>query len=197
MTSLEADGVYDEQVYVDADLTDQRAPGARFLDCRFERCRADGLVLSRARLNDCALVEVRAVELDAARSQWFDVTLDRVRLGALTAHGARLTRVTVTGGKLDFVNLRGAELTDVTFDGCVLGELELGGATLRDVRFHDCQLDGLTVSTETRMTRVDLTGATLHVVNGLDGLRGATVSETQLLELAPLLAEHLGIAVAD
>jgi uncharacterized protein YjbI with pentapeptide repeats len=197
MTPLGPDAVLDGERYVDADLSGQRAEGARLLDCRFERCRADGLVLRRARLSGCALVGLHAVDLDAAQSQWLDSTVDGARLGAVSAYGATLTRVAVTGGKLDYVNLRGATLSDVTFDGAVLGELDLSDATLTDVRLRDCRLDVLTLSAGTRLLRVDLTGATLHVVNGLDGLRGAPVSGTQLFELAPLLAEHLGIVVAD
>ena len=46
------------------------------------------------------------------------------------------------------------------------------------------------------MTGADLRGADLGGVDGLAGLAGATVSADQLADLAPLLASHLGMAVA-
>ena len=42
---------------------------------------------------------------------------------------------------------------------------------------------------------MDLTGARVAAVRGVEGLRGALVAPDQLLDLAPLLAAHLGIRV--
>ena len=58
--------------------------------------------------------------------------------------------------------------------GCEIGTLDVGGAT--------CE-------------HVDLRGCSFRVVNGLEGLRGATIDESQLIELAPLLARHIGVRV--
>ena len=55
-----------------------------------------------------------------------------------------------------------------------MGTLDLGGAT--------CE-------------HVDLRGSWFRVVNGLEGLKGATIDDAQLMELAPLLARHIGVRV--
>ena len=44
---------------------------------------------------------------------------------------------------------------------------------------------------------VDLTGADLAGPRGVAGLRGATVSTLQLIDLGPALADELGLKVAD
>jgi hypothetical protein len=44
---------------------------------------------------------------------------------------------------------------------------------------------------------VDLSGAKLRTVRGVGSLRGATISTSQLVAMGPLLADHLGIRVAD
>ncbi len=44
---------------------------------------------------------------------------------------------------------------------------------------------------------MDLRGAGLGIRAGYDALRGTTIDSLQLVALAPLLADHLGITVAD
>jgi hypothetical protein len=62
----------------------------------------------------------------------------------------------------------------VSFAGTRIGRLELSGSKLEDV---------------------DLRGASLADIGTLEGLRGATITLDQLLEIAPALAEGLGIKV--
>ena len=68
------------------------------------------------------------------------------------------------------------------------------GATLRSVRFSDCSINELNV-TEARLTKVDLSGARLRSLIGVDNLRGAIINRGQLLDLAPQLAAQLGVEV--
>jgi hypothetical protein len=44
---------------------------------------------------------------------------------------------------------------------------------------------------------VDLRGAELGISGGYESLGGTTIDSVQLVALAPLLARHLGITVAD
>ena len=48
---------------------------------------------------------------------------------------------------------------------------------------------------DSSLTDVDLRGARLASVDGVPGLRGATVTPRQLEALAPLLAQGLGLHV--
>ena len=67
-------------------------------------------------------------------------------------------------------------------------------ANLRSVGFVDCSIDELNVAGAT-LSDVDLSGATLHKLIGVESLRGAIVSEAQLTDLAPILAAELGLEV--
>jgi hypothetical protein len=63
------------------------------------------------------------------------------------------------------------------------------------VRFTDTRITSLEVPRATLMD-VDLRGAALSSVSGVDHLSGATISPAQALQLAPLLAAHLGIRIS-
>ena len=192
--ALESDGDYDAVSFTDLDLSGQNAGNARLLDCALVRCRADGLRLSRARLVESLVADLQATTIDLGASTWRDCLITGGRIGAASASTAKLMRVRFRGVKLDFLNLRGATLQDVVFEDCLLGEVDATDATLTDVDFAGGRLDTFGVRGAT-LARVDLSAARLQALNGLDNLRGAVVSPAQLLDLAPLLADHLGLEV--
>jgi uncharacterized protein YjbI with pentapeptide repeats len=109
---------------------------------------------------------------------------------------ASLRRVTFRDCKLDSVNFRSGKLLDVQFENCLLRDAEFGGATLQRVSFAGCTLTRADFSRVT-CTKVDLRGAELGITAGYESLRGATIDSVQLVALAPLLAHHLGITIAD
>lgn len=182
-------------VFDAVDLSGLVHDDAELLDCRLTGCRLDGTRLRRGRLLTCVLSELHATTLDVADSSWRDVLVSDCRIGALTAHGLQLRSVTVRGGKLDFVNLRGADLDRVRFEGCRIGELDLGSAHVHDVRLDATEVDRL-VFGGASCTDVHLEQGVVGVVEGVPGLRGVTVSRSQLDALAPALAAHVGLAVA-
>jgi uncharacterized protein YjbI with pentapeptide repeats len=67
----------------------------------------------------------------------------------------------------------------LTFDGA-----DLSGIDAVDSRIIECTFTG-----------TDLSGAELGQLTGITGLKGTTVSTDQFLDLAPLLAAHLGISI--
>jgi uncharacterized protein YjbI with pentapeptide repeats len=172
-----------------ADLTDARLDGVRF-----ERLVVPELRMRGAGLLETAFDAVDSPVLDAAGTDWSDVSLSG-RVGALTAYDSSLRSVHFTGCRLGFVNLRGSELLDVEFTDCSIDELDLGDSRCRRVRFTDTRITSLEVPRATLMD-VDLRGAALSSVSGVDHLSGATITPAQALQLAPLLAAHLGIRIS-
>lgn len=69
-----------------------------------------------------------------------------------------------------------------------------GGSRVRRVKVTESEIQTLDV-TGARLEHVDLRGALMSTIIGLEGMRGATVSPEQLVELALALAEHLGLQV--
>ncbi|MEU6979133.1 pentapeptide repeat-containing protein [Streptomyces sp. NPDC046371] len=194
---LEPDGDYDGVAFDGLDLTGQDGAGARFLDCAVRGCALDEARLTSARFLDSVLEGIRGVGTDLAGAQLRDVELVDARLGGTQLHGAVLERVWVRGGKADYLNLRSARLKDVVFEGCVLSEPDFGGAVLERVEFVDCVLLGADFG-GARMKDVDLrTVQRLEIARGVEALSGAVISPTQLLDLAPVFAAHLGVRVVD
>jgi uncharacterized protein YjbI with pentapeptide repeats len=191
---LEMGHDYDSIVFADRDFTGQDASDSRFLECRLERCCLEGLSMRRARVVSCLLSEAYGASVDFSDSTWRDSHVTGGRLGAMILPGATWTGIRLRGIKLGFVNLAGAQLEDVVFEECEIGGLDARAARLSSVAFVDCTVQELNVA-EATLSKVDLSGARLRALVGVESLRGAIISHEQLLDLAPLLATQLGVEV--
>ena len=151
--------------------------------------RARGLTLTDTRLERVDLLSVAA-----PAAGWRDVEVHASRIGSLELYDANLRRVSFVGCKLGYVNLRGADLADIAFTDCVVEDLDLMRARASRVALTRCRVGRLEV-TEAKLADVDLRGAQLADISGIEGLRGVTIGVEQLLDLAPVLAGRLGIRV--
>jgi uncharacterized protein YjbI with pentapeptide repeats len=194
--ALEPGRDYDAVAFADRDFTGQDASEARFLECRLDRCCLEGLSMRQARIVDCLIADAHGASVDFADSTWRDSQVTGGRLGAMTLPGVTWTGVRLRGIKLGFVNLAAARLEDVVFEACEIGGLDASAAQMRSVAFVDCGIGELNVS-EATMSKVDLSGARLRTLVGIENLRGAIISHEQLLDLAPLLAAQLGLEVRE
>jgi uncharacterized protein YjbI with pentapeptide repeats len=102
--------------------------------------------------------------------------------------------VAISGGKIDFLNLRGAKLTDVLVESAQITELDLGGFTGTRVAIRNCRIETIDFTRATCLD-VDLRETTFSRVIGIQGMRGAILSEEQLAEFAPVMAGLLGIRI--
>lgn len=135
---------------------------------------------------------LEVVALSAPESGWWNVEIRQSRVGSAELYDSNWRGVRFSRCKLGYVNLRGAQLTDVLFTDCVITDLDLGHATASRVAFPGTRIDRLDFS-GSRLADVDLRGARLNDIGSIEGLRGASISLEQLLDLAPALAERLGI----
>jgi uncharacterized protein YjbI with pentapeptide repeats len=192
---LTAETDYDGEVLT-GDLSGQSAANARFLECTFQRCDLSELRAPRARFADTGMYAVHGAGVDLSGSSWLDCVVQGARLGAVAAYDAELRRVRFEGCKIEFLNLRGSSLVEVAFVDCQLLEPDFAQARLSAVDFSGSRL----VAAEfagARLAGVDLSGAELAAPRGLASLKGATISRLQLIEHGAALAAELGIIVAD
>jgi uncharacterized protein YjbI with pentapeptide repeats len=187
---------YDVEHFDRLSFDEPRAASSRFLECAFTGVTFQGGKLAKASFRDAWLRDVRLVATALGESRWEDVTIAESALAGAELYGAQLRRVTLRGCKLDSVNFRGAELTEVTFDGCELRDVDFAGATLTRAAFPGSRLTR-TDFTNVRLEATDLRGAELGLIIGPDSLRGAIVDTAQLVYLAPVLAQTMGITVSD
>jgi uncharacterized protein YjbI with pentapeptide repeats len=189
-------GAYDTVHFDQLEFDSPDAASSRFLECAFTQVTIQGGRLRRAHFSQVWLRDFRIVSTHLAESGWVDTALIAGLMAGVEAFGARLNRVVLQGCKLDSVNFREAVLTDVTFDHCLLRDVDFGGARLARTSFPGSTLAGTSLRQVT-LDRVDLRGAELGITVDPDSLRGAIVSSTQLVVMAPLLAESIGITVED
>jgi uncharacterized protein YjbI with pentapeptide repeats len=190
--STEYDGLHFDRLSFD----EPRAASSRFIECAFTGVTFQGGGLRRARFSEVLLRDVRLIATGLAETQWADVAVTQSVAAGVEAFGAELRRVTLRGCKLDSVNFRGAVLTEVIFDNCDLSDVDFAGATLVRAAFRNSRLARADFS-RVSMDATDLRGAELGIIIDQTSLRGATVSTAQLVQLAPVLAQTLGITVSD
>jgi uncharacterized protein YjbI with pentapeptide repeats len=194
--SWEPDGDQDTVLFGTTRAVDVDASGTRFLDCAFTGTVLEGGALRRARFINVWAHETRLTGTDLTESEWQDGALLGSMIAAVPLPGARLDRVTFRGCKLDGVNFRGAALTDVIFEDCLLREADFGGAALTRTSFLGSRLTGTTFAGAS-LDHADLRGAELDITIEPGSMRGAVISPAQLVELAPLLADAMGITVEE
>ncbi|MEU0869773.1 pentapeptide repeat-containing protein [Nocardia brasiliensis] len=195
--ALESEGDYD-CVHVDAlDLDEADVQNARFGESAFTSVAWHRGTLRHTRFADVWMRNVRWVGTELADTNWLDGEVVAGALSGVDFAGARLRRVRFEGCKFDSVNFRTAGLREVSFVECVLRDCDFGDAALHTVTFPGSTLESLVLHRAT-LTKVDLRGArSLDITEGLDALRGATIDNGQLMELAPAFARHLGVVVRD
>ncbi len=193
---LAADTDYDGAHFDGLDLAGPRGANSRFMECAFTHVTVQDGRFRLSRFNDVWLSDIRLTATEMTETAWTDAFLAGCVAAGVTADAAELRRVRLRNCKLDGVNLRSATLIDVSFEDCLLRDVDFGGATLRRCTFPGSQLRATDFSHVT-LEKVDLRGAELGLIITPDALRGATIAPGQLAELAPVLAEHAGITVAD
>ena len=162
--------------------------------CRFDGLELDSWTLRGAHLLESVVVGANVPAVSGARSGWRDVEVRDSRFGSIEVYDASWRGIRFTRCKLGYVNLRAAELLDVAFVDCTIDEIDLMDASARRLAFDGSRVATLNTA-GSRLTDVDLRGAELGQVVGLEGLRGATISVEQLQLMAPSLAALAGITV--
>lgn len=185
----------DEVRFEGTDFTGAHAEGMSFLDCTLVGCDVTEAMFDESRWSDSSWERVHGVGFSLAEARLIEMTIEQCRLAAVSAWGSRWRDVTVRGGKVDFLNLRGARLKDVAFEDCIVVELDLQEAECDGVTFSGCTLVE-PVFGRGRYAGLDLSGAQLRSPQGIATLKGATISRTQLIDLAERLALELGLGVA-
>lgn len=196
VAELERTGQGERIALEGADLTGVDLSGGRLTECMFRGVSLLDADLTAGSVIESSWERVSAPHLKAPRSTWRDVVIDDSRFGVAELYDAGLSAVVLRGCKLDLVNLRNAVLTDVLFENCTITELDISGVRATRMRFTDCTVGTLQAS-GARLKDIDLRGARMNRIVGLAGLKGALISQEQLSDLAPSLADHLGLVVSE
>lgn len=194
VATLAVDAYRDNERFSSLDLTGRELSGLTLSECALVDVTVTDADLRAVRITDTAITRLNAPVLRAPRSVWRDVSIEHSRIGSGELYDAELNTVLIGQSKVGFLNLRGSVLRDVVFEDCILDELDLSEASTARLAFPGCTITMLDVS-RARLENVDLRGARIDGIRGIDSLHGATVDSAQLMDLAPLLAAYLGIRI--
>lgn len=193
-SSLLPHGTYEALSFSGDDLTGTDLSSVGFIDCSLAELNTIELEATSARFTDSRLHHLDIPTVAAAYASIRNTVLEDSRLGVLQSIEGTWDSVHIRSAKLGYLSLRGASVRDVLFEDCVIGELDLTGAQAERVSFTDSELGVLDVTGAT-LRDVDLRGVDLPEITGLAHLRGATINDLQLQQLAPAMAAQLGIDV--
>lgn len=116
------------------------------------------------------------------------------QLTGLQVPDAHIKDVVFSNCRINLSNFRKTTFERCAFIECDLREADFAGAQLKSIHFENCEIAGADLS-NTQCKRVEFHHTNLSDLKGISGLQGATISESNLIEIAPLLAHELGIVV--
>ncbi len=196
VTTIRTGADLDGEQLSGVDISGVRAGDVRMLECEVADCRMDETKLTGIHVVDSTWVRVAASCLVAPRSSWRDSSIRDSRFGLLDLSSSTLLRLTITDSKIDYLNLRGSTVREVVLTRVNLGEMSLSDASGTSLTLTDCTLQTLELHNG-RLAKVDVSTSTVRRIDGLDSLRGVILNLSQVLDLAPSMAKHLGATLAE
>ena len=185
-----------ELVEISGDLSGTDLEGLGLSESRISDVSARELRMRSASFVETILERVDTPVLGAASISFRDVVIRDSRLGSAELYDSTWQSVHFTGCRLGYLNLRSARITDLLFTDCTIDELDLSSAVVSRMAFRDTSVRALTLH-GARLTDADLRTLDPGRIDGIEGLRGASLSPDQVQALAPALAQALGIHIAD
>lgn len=179
---------------LDRDLID--VSDGRIEDCQVAESNIGEFSVRNSRFIQCEFVQLSAPIFETPGASLHDMRVLHSRFGSADMSETSIDSVIFEHCKFGWLNLRSSQLRDVIFRDCVFDEIDLKLAKVERIKFENCRIGILNVE-NSNLKAVDLRGAEISQIQGIQGLRGATISEFQLAALAQDFAEHLGIRVLD
>lgn len=161
-----------------------------------DNCRIESSTLASAKLNKFDATDAILERLEAAGAQSRQTAILRVQLQNSRFTGADFPEAHFEdchfkNVKFDEAGFRFASFKRVIFENCVLKRADFSHAKLTKVKFEGCDLELTNFDTVT-CVEVDLGSENLSSCQGILGLKGAIITDEQLIQIAPLLANELG-----
>ncbi|MCA9309485.1 pentapeptide repeat-containing protein [Candidatus Saccharibacteria bacterium] len=145
-------------------------------------------------ISDSAFVDSFMNNVETFRSIVLRVTFDSTQMTGLQLAEGAITDVVFKNCRMNLTNFRNAQFTRCMFIDCDLREADFGGSQFENVLFECCQLEDAEFSNASSK-RLEISDCRLGAIKGVSGLRGATVDEINITELAPLFAVDYSITV--
>ncbi len=180
-------GLIKGYVFIAGDLDKKNLNESLFISTRLSSITATKLDIL-----DC---EFKAADFTASKfpdANWMRVAVETSRCTGLQIVDGILRNVSFSDSKMDLVNFRTSKLENVLFENCVLSDVDFNDGNLKNVTFINCSLNDVTFN-NAKMLNVDVSRSTIEHIKGVASLKGLTISEDQMLLLAPSLVAGAGM----
>lgn len=167
-----------------------------FDEASFKSVESESADLEKMSIIDSMLEKCNLSAAKVTETLWQRVTISDSRMSGVVWYDAILKDVEFVNCKIDLANFRATKFKNVIFKNCVLTGSDWQGATLTNVKFDSCNLNDIDVN-NCIMNNVDLRSSTFTTIKGSSGLANATLDQSQLIALAPIFANELGINIED
>lgn len=145
------------------------------------------LDMMNAKLSQCS-----AMNVISYRASLIRCSFTKCRLTGLQLPDAHIKDAVFEDCLLELSNFRNVQFERCHFKNCDLREADFAGSNLKNVLFENCEFAGVDFSNAS-CARVEFEETNLSEIKGISGLKGATMTEQNLIEIAPLLAREWGI----
>lgn len=193
---LSSDETLRELHITDAESSRLRTKGLTINESAIEGSNFSQATVEKFSTRDCRFDDCDLTASSFADSSWHTIEILHSRCSGMQLQSSVLKNVLFKGDKLDMANFRFAELNSVVFEDCVINEIDFYNAKLKNVTFINCDIEDAEFS-GAKLDNVDLTGSQIISLKGVESLKGARVSNSQLIYLAPYFAQALGLIVKD
>lgn len=183
-----------------------RASGGDYLGVQFDEIGGRemeivGTSFTQSRAHSVEFVDSRLVDCDLANVAWNKWSLERVELRGCRLTGAvfseaALNDVVFVDCQIGLASLRFARLSHVRFDNCHLVEADFQASRLLGCIFQRCDMSAVQFS-QAEFERSGFRDCQLRGLAGLEFLKGTSLTWSDLMELAPAMAKHLGIGLIE
>ncbi len=178
------------------DLSGTHAANARLMEFALRECSADEFSTPGLSAVDTFVGDMHLQTWKTQDGTWRDGHFAGMRVGAWLADGTEFIDVVIRDSKVDLLSLRGARITRLAIVNCSIDTLDVTEAQIADLTITGGSVGEL-VTSNARMSNVEVSATELHMVSNPSHLRGLVISATQLVELAPAFAAHMGITVTE
>jgi len=163
---------------------------------KIESTLLSAVTLDKSELTDVVCTKLEAAALQAYKTKFLRVEFSDCRLTGSEFAEGQFEDCTFSNVKFDQAGFRFASLKRVRFENCNLRAIDFSNAKFSQVTFVGCDV-GEANFVSASCSNVDISGQELTGIKGILGLKGSTISEEQLMQLAPLLASELGFNVNE
>ncbi len=145
-------------------------------------------------ISDSKLTSLNANNVISFRSTNVRVLYKKSQLTGLQLPEGNFKDVIFENCRINLSNFKNSRFERCLFKDCDLTDADFSMSKLTLVQFDSCQLENTEFSNCVNK-RLEFTNCSLSSIKGINGLRGATISNQNLIELAPLLARALDLTI--